>query len=167
MMKFPKLKIGPKVKRPGSEGRGRKPVAHEAAVSALRSSLSASKSCPSEHEEQKALILWAAAQVGRGRKELALLYAVPNGGDRKPSVAGKLKAEGVKAGVPDLHLPVPHGGAPGLFIEMKRRLGAQVRKNQFWWHEQLRARGFVVVVCRGASEAVAVIEDYLSAGGRE
>lgn len=33
--------------------------------------------------------------------ELRLLYAVPNGGDRHPIVAAKMRAEGVRAGVPD------------------------------------------------------------------
>lgn len=38
---------------------------------------------------------------------LALMHAIPNGGMRDPVTAGKLKAEGVKAGVLDTFLPVP------------------------------------------------------------
>lgn len=76
-----------------------------------------------EHEEQKALIEWS-AWMSNARPELSLMFAVPNGGDRHPAVAAKLKAEGVKAGVPDIFLPVPRNGYHGLFIELKELKGA-------------------------------------------
>ncbi len=65
---------------------------------------------PTEHVEQVSLMRWAAL-TKRRRPELALLYAIPNGGDRHKAVAAKLSAEGVKSGVPDLCLPVPRLGA--------------------------------------------------------
>ena len=36
------------------------------------------------------------------QRALKWIFAVPNGGHRAKSVAGKMKAEGAKAGVPDL-----------------------------------------------------------------
>lgn len=75
---------------------------------------------PTESVEQQCLFRWAAFQSGRF-PELALLYHVPNGGSRKKAEAGRFRAEGVKAGVPDLCLPVARGGFHGLYIELKRQ----------------------------------------------
>ena len=59
----------------------------------------------SEHEEQVALFEWAEWNK-RQYPELELMFAIPNGGQRHVVVAKKLKDEGVKAGVPDIFLPV-------------------------------------------------------------
>ena len=50
-----------------------------------------------------------------------LLYAIGNGRYRTKAEAGKLKAEGLKAGMPDLCLPVAnrYRGENALFLEMK------------------------------------------------
>lgn len=117
--------------------------------------------CPGEHEEQKALMIWATAQVGRGRWMLENLFAIPNGGDRHPAVAGKLKAEGVMSGVPDLLLAWPSSGRCGLFIEMKRRKGGRVSTGQELWHGRLRAANYAVAVCKGCHEAQEIINHYL------
>jgi hypothetical protein len=58
-----------------------------------------------ERQHQVALIRWVKA-IEDAYPVLKLLYAVPNGGDRNLYVARKLKAEGVRAGVADLCLPV-------------------------------------------------------------
>ena len=68
---------------------------------------------PTESVEQQSLFRWAAYQSGK-YPELKLLYHVPNGGSRNKAEAGRFKAEGVKAGVPDLCLPVPRGEFHGL-----------------------------------------------------
>ena len=60
----------------------------------------------SEDTEQIAVITWAQWNMQR-YPELELLHHVPNGGSRNKAEAVKLKQMGVKAGVPDLHLPVP------------------------------------------------------------
>src|SRR5262245_64718583 len=49
-----------------------------------------------------------------------LCFAIPNGGARDVITAGRLKAEGVRAGVPDVCLPVARAGYHGLFLEVKR-----------------------------------------------
>ena len=113
----------------------------------------------SEHDEQKALFQWAEiAQIQR--PELALMFAIPNGGHRLKAVAGKMKAEGVKPGVLDIFLPVPRGKYHGLFLEMKTQKGV-LTKEQRWWRKVLQGYGYRVEVCRGWQAAAEVIEQYL------
>ncbi|MBF0384149.1 MAG: hypothetical protein HQL69_24315, partial [Magnetococcales bacterium] len=64
---------------------------------------------PSEHNEQAALFEWASIS-SKAIPELNLLAAIPNGGHRLKATAGKMKAEGVKAGFPDIIFPVARGG---------------------------------------------------------
>lgn len=73
----------------------------------------------SEHAHQCALFAWAALEANASYPELALMFAIPNGGKRDKITAAHLKAEGVKAGTPDVCLPVPRGAWHGLFIELK------------------------------------------------
>ena len=74
---------------------------------------------PTEHEEQVALFQWAAANEAQ-YPSLAMLAAIPNGGYRPMTTAAMLKAEGVKAGYPDILLDVARGPYHGLRIELKR-----------------------------------------------
>jgi len=112
-----------------------------------------------EHLEQVALMNWAEMQ-SRHTPELKLLFAVPNGGKRNKRVAEKLKAEGVKAGVPDLVLPIARHGKNCLFIEMKSPDG-RVRPNQIWWQDQLEKHGNASIVCYGWESAKTAIIGYL------
>ena len=84
---------------------------------------------PTESAEQQALFMWAALQSA-AYPELTLLYHIPNGGSRHKAEAGRLKAEGVKAGVPDLCLPVARGGFHGLYVELKRERGSRTSEEQ-------------------------------------
>lgn len=113
-----------------------------------------------EHAEQKALFIWAGLQA-KARPELGLMFAIPNGGHRHPAVAGQLKAEGVKPGVPDIFLAVARNGFHGLFVEMKRTKGGTLTDDQKVVIPQLKAQGFAVEVCKGWLEAKKVIEGYL------
>lgn len=119
---------------------------------------------PDEHQEQVALIMWATV-LTPVLPELDLLYAVPNGGKRNIVTAMKLRAEGVKPGVPDLCLPVVRQGKPGLYIEMKRRNAkpSDVSPEQQRWHARLIEQGYAVQVCKGWDEARQVILSYLEA----
>jgi len=114
---------------------------------------------PAEHEEQRKIFEWAEWSIGR-LPELEMLFAVPNGGRRDKATAARLKAEGVKAGVPDIILPVPRGGYAGLWIELKRRPNEPTEQQQRWL-ERLRGHGCMAGVCYSAEEAIAAIEDYL------
>ena len=113
-----------------------------------------------EHDEQAHLFAWAAMAQGT-HPELALLFAIPNGGQRHPAVAAQLKAEGVKPGVPDVFLPVARGKFHGLFIEMKVRPNKPTAE-QAQWIEVLRYYGYSAVVCYGAQEAINAIKAYLT-----
>jgi hypothetical protein len=120
----------------------------------------------SESEEQQCLIRWAAWQSGK-YPELNLIYHIPNGGIRSKAEAGRFKAEGVKAGVPDICLPVARGGFHGLYIELKRQKGGQVSDNQKSWLEKLDREGYRIAVCKGWEAAKDMIMDYLKLEGEK
>lgn len=119
---------------------------------------------PTESAEQQCLFRWAQFQSGRF-PELALLYHVPNGGSRKKAEAGRFRAEGVKAGVPDLCLPVARGGYHGLYVELKRLKGSKTSEKQTGWLSALAEQGYYTALCKGWEAAAKVIEDYLNMGG--
>ena len=116
---------------------------------------------PTEHEEQCQLFSWAWLHVWK-YKDLGLMYAIPNGGLRNQNVARKLKQEGVKPGIPDIHLPVGRGGHFSLYIEMKRQKGGQLTMHQKDVIERLRKQNHRVEVCKGWEAARDVLERYLN-----
>lgn len=113
----------------------------------------------SEHEHQVALFAWADQHTHRWR-ELALLFAIPNGGKRGKAVAGKLKAEGVKRGVPDICLPVPRAQFHALFVELKR-IGGKPDERQLEWRAELRAQGNRAEIVEGWHAARDLLVRYL------
>lgn len=110
----------------------------------------------SEHDEQVAFIRYCDT-VG------VPVFAIPNGGHRHKATAGKLKAEGVRAGVPDLFVPQGYHVWNGLFIEMKTAKG-RTTPVQREWIGYLRSAGYAVAVCHGAEFAIEALNDYLSTG---
>jgi len=125
----------------------------------------ASAGTPTEHQEQCALFEWAALAEAQ-HPELAMLFAVPNGGARHPAVAAQLKAEGVKAGVPDIFLAVARGRWHGLFVELKRAdRSNHATSAQRAWIEMLRRYGYSAVVAYGCVEAQQAIMSYLAQEG--
>lgn len=98
-----------------------------------------------------------------------LITAIPNGGMRNVVVAKKLKAEGVKKGVPDI-LCFAHGwgskGQPcnGLAIEMKRpevrNRPSAVKPDQRAWLQALLEEGWDTCVCYSAEEAFDRLAQY-------
>ena len=114
-----------------------------------------------EHTEQVTLMQWwALAHKQFGISE-QLLFAIPNGGQRNIVVATKLKAEGVRPGIPDLFLAVPRRNAHGLFIEMKKAKGGRVSDKQSTAMDLLAEQGYKWAVCHGWNEARICIESYL------
>ena len=119
-----------------------------------------------EAQEQTVLFEWARMMQGK-YPELALLHAIPNGGSRHPVEAKNLKAQGVKAGIPDMFLPVARQGYHGLYIELKRQKGGRVSAEQKKMLEALRAQGYKAVVCEGWQNAMNEIVDYLKTVGEK
>lgn len=117
----------------------------------------------SEDGQQIALMAWSSLpDVREEHPELALLFHIPNGEERLPKTAAKLKNMGVKAGVPDLFLPVPRGDWCGLFIEMKRPSKSRHLPMQQWWAKALTDRRYGVAVCNTFESARDTILQYLA-----
>lgn len=119
----------------------------------------------SEHAHQVALFNWARMHE-KAYPELRLMYAIPNGGQRNRITAAKLKAEGVKAGVPDVYLPVARHGYHALYIELKRPRTATQRAGtvsaaQSDMLDRLNQEQNLAIVCWGWEEAAKAIIDYL------
>lgn len=98
---------------------------------------------PTEHEEQRELVRWF-RQTWPGMR----IFAIPNGGARSAATAGRLKAEGVSPGVPDLFIP-----ALKLWVEMKRTKGGSVSAEQKDWAKYLESVDYCVIVGKGAEDA--------------
>lgn len=122
-----------------------------------------------EHNLQCACVKWFAYQ----HPELqGLLFAIPNGGARNKATAGKLKAEGVVAGVADLILLVPGfviselkdgylaKECHALCIEMKTERGRQ-SPEQKEWQKKVEEFGYRYAVCRSLDEFMNTINNYL------
>lgn len=88
------------------------------------------------------------------------VFAIPNGGNRDAKTGAFLKAEGVRAGVPDLFIPVPRGGYHGMFIEMKAQGGRKPTGKQKVWLDLLDGQGYMACWARGADDAIDKIEEY-------
>ncbi len=116
-----------------------------------------------EHQHQVALMQWVEKNLDR-YPELEGLNAIPNGGKRTIVVAKKLKAEGVKAGYPDLVLDVARGSYHGWKGELKVR-GGRVKPEQADWHERLRRQGYRVDVRIGWEAMRDALVDYLGLHG--
>jgi hypothetical protein len=124
-----------------------------------------------EDGEQVALMGWARRYrivigIGSGHLLSDYLYAVPNGGRRGKAEAARLKAAGVKAGVSDLHLPLPRGIFHGLWIELKapKPHPSSTSTEQRAWLKRMREAGHRAEVCYGAADAIASIQAYLALG---
>ena len=113
-----------------------------------------------ESQHQEALFRRALLQR-RYYPELDLLFHIPNGGSRHPKEAANLKRQGVKAGVPDLLLPVARGKYHGLFIELKVGKNKPTDKQEGWMNA-LSDEGYAVRVCYGWETAKETITQYLN-----
>lgn len=117
----------------------------------------------SEHDHQVTFFDWCELMSRTEFPELKYAFAIPNGGHRHISVAKKLKAEGVKAGVPDIFIPVAKNGYHGLFIEMKREDG-KIQPNQEVWINDLAVQGYFTYICHSCDEAKDLVRYYFGKG---
>lgn len=114
----------------------------------------------SEHGEQVAVFKFLELLEPHWPELVGSIHAVPNGGQRSKAVAGKLKAEGVRSGIPDICVPLPSQGFSSLRLELKAK-GGQLTDSQKLRMPMLRALGNQVAVCVGWHAAVREIIDYV------
>jgi len=112
-----------------------------------------------EHIEAVALMRWVRLSTAR-YPDLAMLWHVPNGGHRSKATAGKMKAEGVKAGVSDYVLDCARGGYFGLRIELKPK-GGRPSPAQKDYISDVTAQGYRAEVAVGWESAKDILIDYL------
>lgn len=97
--------------------------------------------------------------------ELKAMYAIPNGGKRHFLEARNLRLAGVKAGIPDICLPVARQGYLALYLEMKSEKGTLTEK-QGEMIECLQEYGNKVAICKNCEEAIDFIVWYLERAPR-
>lgn len=112
-----------------------------------------------EEGEQITLFEWVNWMSGK-YPELELLLHIPNGGKRNKLEAIRLKREGVRAGVPDLFLPVARGKYHGMFVELKAGKGKPTNL-QKEWIRRLNEQGYHALVINGWEAAAKAIMEYL------
>jgi hypothetical protein len=145
-----------------------------------------------EHGEQTALFCWASVAMRQGfddafdesaygkvssrsfaHPELRWMHAIPNGGGRTAVQGGMLKAEGVKAGVADVCLPVvrryQHGVYAGLYLELKKRTAtaSAVSQEQLEFAVFVIRQGYVWLPCFGWEQAAHAVASYMTSGPYE
>ena len=108
----------------------------------------------SEHDEQVAVVEYCDLKG-------ITVFHIANEGRRSPATAARLKAEGMRPGVPDLCVPVARGRYHSLYIEMKAD-GGKLTDEQSAWLVRLRAEGMCAYCCYGADSAIALIDRYMA-----
>lgn len=92
---------------------------------------------------------------------LKYIFAIPNGGARHIAVAKKMKAEGVKRGVPDIFIPITVRTSPGMFLETKTSIGRQ-SPEQKEYEAFLVSELYMYAVCKSVEELLFETENYLN-----
>jgi len=114
-----------------------------------------------EHDIQAAFFAWV-HYLEPHYPRLRLIYAIPNGGHRDIRTAMRLKAEGVRAGVPDVLLSHPNldNTKHGLYIEFKAGKN-KLTKEQAYFFVTARSVGYECVECHEWGEAAAHVVRWL------
>lgn len=118
---------------------------------------------PTESAEQCAYFAWVDLQK-HSVPALRLVFHVPNGGSRHKIEAVNLKRQGVRAGVPDIILPVPRQFHTGLAIEFKRKGEGREKAltdKQVEWRDGLIAEGWQYHCLDDAGDAITATRNYL------
>lgn len=107
---------------------------------------------PLEDEEQEAFVEWL-------QRRNIPHFRVPNETFTKSwKQKAKNKRLGVKRGVPDLFVFV---SGRTVAIEMKRRSGGRLSVDQKYWLDVIAEHGGLSYVCKGAQEAIKVVEGII------
>ena len=118
----------------------------------------------SESTEQQALFEWAEI-YSTETPELDMLYAIPNQGGAGYGAMRrgmKMKAEGLKKGIPDICLPVRRANWNSLYIEMKDVKGGRMSPHQLDWAMKLSFYNNCCVLAHGFDAAREAIMEYLA-----
>jgi len=111
----------------------------------------------SEHLEQVKFIAWFRREFNQYP-----IFAIPNGGKRGKREAGRLKAEGVTAGVSDLYCP-----GLKLWIEMKECEGKKMSKAQVDWANYVTSIGDNFILGLGYTDAKEKVLKFMLAGHKD
>jgi len=112
---------------------------------------------PSESVDQRALVEWMDLKGIR-------YFSVPNGfiagGMNKWAMLARLRAEGMKAGAPDLIL-VDRANTDGMpvAVEMKRLRGGQLSPEQVAMLAAMRTAGWHIIIAPGLQSAITQLEE--------
>jgi hypothetical protein len=112
-----------------------------------------------EHAHQVALFMHLASLLPK-YPEARWIYAIPNGGERNPIVASRLKAEGVRSGVSDICLPFGRRGYNGFYIEMKKPKGKETPQ-QIEFGAFLASQNYLYTMCDHWEKGRDAVEWYL------
>lgn len=112
-----------------------------------------------EHAHQTALFMQFAMWSAKW-PDLKWAYAVPNGGNRDPITAARLKAEGVKSGVSDICLPIARKNYSGFYIEMKKP-GGKESPVQKEFGAFVVTQNFLYKCCTSWKDAADAVEWYM------
>lgn len=115
---------------------------------------------PTEHQIQSAFFDFIRIKRNSDWR-YKLVFAVPNGGQRHPAVAAKMKAEGVTPGVADVLCLYPAHGHCGLCLEFKRPKEKQTEA-QREFENYVHTAGYMYQVVRDAEMAIKLVERWFS-----
>lgn len=118
-----------------------------------------------ESDHGKHLMQWAhGIRLPDGKRISEVMYHSPNGGKRNVREAARMKAEGVRSGIPDYHLPIPAMGYHSLYIELKKpdAVPSDASPDQRREALMLDSYGHRVMFAAGWNQASAIIQHYLS-----
>lgn len=88
------------------------------------------------------------------------IYAIPNGGARTLATGKLLKAEGVRAGVWDVFVPVKIGDHGGLYIEFKADKNTLTTEQKEFGRVMYYQRGYLLYIAYSSQDATDAVQRY-------
>lgn len=115
---------------------------------------------PSESQIQQALVKWFNGVAADHNIDPEYLMAFPLQGQRTARNGARLKAEGMRAGTPDMLVAVPRGKYHGCWCELKTDIG-RPSKSQKEMIARLQQQGYAASCAYGLEDAQRYILAYL------
>jgi hypothetical protein len=123
---------------------------------------------PKEHDIQAAYFNYIFLR-GKTCEKYDLVYSIPNAGKRGRFARGRILAEGLRAGFPDVGIAYQgtHLGTryPGMFIEFKRPRTGRMSPEQETYKRLLIKAGYLYLVLTDATEAMNITDAFLGEPG--